>query len=291
MRRKMATKLLALFTGALLFTGCAGPLKKPAAPCPGKKTADEAIAALKAQHQKFMPVRATGQCLLRYHQDDKDHKENFPVKIWTSSPEEIYLQGDVAFDAAGLVLGTNSDEFWFWLKPKEISSYWWGKWSQAGEFQRFPISPAVCLEAFGAVSIPASAGHLTVGDWSLTHGRFDILWLHNEQGELVKRIYIEPCDYLVSKIEYFDSSGKIAVSADFSDYKKVADGFFVPASIKITAHADDGSVNSAQISLASVNLARLNDRQRQRMFVRPKPKGFEHVYLIIDGSAVEQTGQ
>jgi len=217
--------LIAFFAVILLLTGCAGPLKKPSISCPGKKTADEAIAALNANRQKYVPVRATGQCLLRYQQDGSEHKENFPVKIWTSPPEEIYLQGDVAFDATGLVLGTNKDEFWFWLKPKEISSYWWGKWSQAGDFQKLPLSPEVCLEAFGAVN-------MATGDWSLTHGQFDILWLHNEQGELVKRVYIETCDYLVAKIEYFDSSGQIAVSVGFSDYKKVADAFLFPHRLK-----------------------------------------------------------
>ena len=291
MEHKRPTKLFTLFAGALLLAGCAGPVKKEALPCPGKKTADEAIASLNVNRRKFMPVRATGQCLLRYQQEGREHKENFPVKIWTRPPEEVYMQGDVAFDATGLVLGTNRDEFWFWLKPKEISSYWWGKWSQAGEFQKFPLSPSACLEAFGAVDFPASAGHLTVGDWSLTHARFDILWLHNEKGELVKRIFIETCNYLVAKIEYFDSSGQVVVSADFSDYKKVADDFFVPASIKINAVADDGSVNSAQISLSSVNPAPLNEQQRQRLFVRPKPQGFEHVYQIIDSSAVEQAKQ
>jgi hypothetical protein len=284
MERKLPAKLFSLFTAAIVLAGCAGPVKKPAIHCPGKKTADESIAALNAHRRNFIPVRATGQCLLRYRRDDKDHKENFPIKIWTSPPEEIYMQGDVAFNATGLVLGTNNNEFWFWLKPKEISSYWWGKWSQAGEFQKFPLSPDVCLEAFGAANI-------ATGDWSLTHGQFDILWLYNEQGELVKRIYIETCDYLVAKIEYFDSSGQIAVSAEFSDYKKVAVGFFIPASIEINAAADDGSINSAKISLASVKAAGLNERQRQRLFVRPEPQGFEHIYEIIDGSAVEQTGQ
>jgi hypothetical protein len=31
--------------------------------------------------------------------------------------------------------------------------------------------------------------------------------------------------------------------------------------------------------------------QRQRLFVRPKPHGFEHIYKTIDGTAVEQMSE
>jgi hypothetical protein len=208
-------------------------------------------------------------------------KENFPVKLWVNPPNEIYLQGDVAFDATGLVLGANADEFWLWLKPKEISSYWWGAWTQTGMSRRIPINPMILLEAFGAVGA-------SQGDWSLTHANFDILWLHDEQGVLVKRIFIEPCDYVVTKIEYFDSSGAIAATAEFSGYKQIAEGHLVPESIKIVVLSADGVEDSARISLTSVRPAQFNTDQRRRLFVRPPPRGFEHVYKIIDGDSVEQ---
>jgi hypothetical protein len=267
----------------LLFAGCAAPTPKPIRFCPGKQTASEAIEALNLRSQQVMPVRASGQCLLRYRLEGKSRKENFPVKLWVNPPGEVYLQGDVAFDATGLVFGSNSDEFWFWLKPKEISSYWWGRWTQADDLRGLALSPSAVLDAFGAVK-------LRNGDWSLTHGQYDILWLHNAQGDLRERIFIEPCDYVVSKIEYFNSSGVIAASAEFSEYKKIADGFFTPQLIKITAFAEDDIKNSVEISLSSINLVRLNEQQRQRLFVRPGPQGFEHIYQIIKGRTIEQKG-
>jgi len=177
----------------LIFAGCATQTQRPIGPCVGKKTTAEAIETLNSRRQQTEPIRAAGQCLLQYRLEGKQHKENFPVKLWVNPPNDIFLQGDVAFDAAGLVLGSNADEFWFWLKPKEISAYWWGKWSQAGQWQSFAINPAVLLEALGSVGVPGD-------DWSLTHGRLDVLWLHSEQGTLLKRIFIEPCDYVVTKI-------------------------------------------------------------------------------------------
>jgi len=271
--------LLILF---VFFAGCAVRPPKTVSPCPGKKTVDESLAVLNSRLSKIAPIRASGQCLLRYHIEDKSHKENFPVKLWVNPPREIYLQGDVAFDATGLVLGANADEFWFWLKPKEISSYWWGAWSQAGDWQDLVLNPSVVLDAFGSVDF-------RLGDWSLTHGHYDILWLHNDKAVLLKRVYIETCDYRVVKIEYFDPSGAIAATAEFSDYKEVTEGYFVPESIKITVLVADGIEDSAQITLSSIKPARFNADQRQRLFVRPPPRGFEHIYEIINGNASEQT--
>ena len=268
----------------LVFAGCAAQTRQPTGPCTGKKTADEAITELNQRKKLAKPIRATGQCLLQYRFGGKGHKENFPVKLWINPPNEVYLQGDIAFDAAGLVLGSNADEFWFWLKPKEISSFWSGTWAQAGARNGLALSPSAVLEAFGDVD-------LSGGDWSLTHGRFDILWLHNEEGELLERVYIEPCDYVVAKIERLNAAGDVFSRAEFADYEKVADGFFVPKMIKIAAIADDGSEGSAQISLGSVQMTQFSAEQEKRLFVRPEPLGFEHVYTVIDGSAVEQMPQ
>ena len=253
--------------------------------CPGKKTADEAIAVLKLRREKAAPVRATGQCLLRYHAEGKVRKENFPVKLWADTPNDIYLQGDVAFDATGLVFGSNADEFWFWLKPKEVSSYWSGKWSQAGIWDGLAVSPMIVLEAFGTVDIRQ-------GDWTLSRdGNFDLLILRNDRGVILQKIYIEPCDYVVTKIERFDESGDIYLKAEFVGYEKTANGFLVPSRVKIVAVSKEGSEDSVDISLSSVKPTELNDQQRQRLFVRPLPRGFNHIYQVIDGKAVEQEQQ
>ena len=250
--------------------------------CPGKKTADEAIAVLKLRREKVTPIRATGQCLLRYHVEGKVRKENFPVKLWVNPPYEIYLQGDVAFDATGLVFGSNADEFWFWLKPKEVSSYWSGKWSQAGIWNGLAVSPMIVLEAFGSVDIRQ-------GDWTLSRDdNLDLLVLRNDRSIIIQKIYIEPCDYVVRKIERFDDSGDIYLKAEFAGYEKTAEGFLTPSRIKIVAVSEEGGEDYADISLSSVKPTELSGQQRQRLFVRPLPHGFDHIYRVIDGKALEQ---
>lgn len=253
--------------------------------CPGKTTADEAIAVLKLRREKAVPIRTTGQCLLRYHAEGKIRKENFPVKLWVNPPYEIYLQGDVAFDATGLVFGSNADEFWFWLKPGEVSSYWSGKWSQAGIWNGLAVSPMIVLEAFGAVDIRQ-------GDWTLSRdGNFDLLVLRNDRGVIIQKIYVEPCDYAAAKIERFDESGDIYLKAEFSGYEKTVEGFLTPSRIKIVAVSSQGGEDSVEITLSSVKTTELSVQQRQRLFVRPLPRGFNHIYQVIDGEAVEQKQQ
>jgi hypothetical protein len=291
-------KKIALPILVLVIAGCAGLPQKPARICPGKKNIDEALAALNEHRQKQIPVKAAGQCLLKYQYQDKQHQENFPVKLWINPPDEIYLQGDVAFDATGLVLGANSKEFWLWLKPKEASTYWWGRWSQAdstpdkgirgqasspqaNNWAGFALSPEALMEAFGFVNT-------TQGDWSLTHGQYDILWLHNEEGVLFKRVYIETCDYVTAKIEYLDPGGKVIGGAEFTKHKRFADEDYIPMQIRIYTIAKDGTEESARISLTSAEPTRFNEQQKQRLFSRPAPKGFNHIYQIIGGNAVEQ---
>ncbi|MGD0571922.1 MAG: hypothetical protein ABSB11_02750 [Sedimentisphaerales bacterium] len=263
----------------LFFMGCA---VQPMRHCPGKTTADEAIAALKSHREKAVPVRATGQCLLQYHAEGKVRKENFPVKLWVNPPDEIYLQGDIAFDATGLVFGSNVDEFWFWLKPKEVSSYWSGAWSQAGIWNGLAVTPVIALEAFGSVDIRN-------GDWTLNcNGNLDLLTLRSDRGIILQKIYIEPCDYVVKKIERFDESGDIYLRAEFAGYEKTAEGFLTPSRIKIVAVSKEGGEDSADISLSSVKPAQLSDQQRQRLFIKPLPRGFDHIYRVIDGKTIEQ---
>jgi hypothetical protein len=277
-------KRLTLLILLLIVAGCPAPPQKPQRICPGKKNVDEAVSTLNQQFQKQIPIKASGQCLLKYQSQGKQHQENFPVKLWINPPDEIYLQGDVAFDATGLVLGANSKEFWLWLKPKEASAYWWGRWSQADNWAGFTLSPQAFMEAFGFVNTAQ-------GDWSLTHGQYDILWMHNADGVLLKRVYIETCDYLPAKIEYIDSGGRVLGGVEFTKYRRFADEHYIPMQIRFFTAVAPAGGDSALITLNSAQPAQINEQQRQRIFSRPQPKGFNHIYQIIDGNTVEQGHQ
>ena len=267
------------------FAGCAAEMKKPTHLCPGKKSAAESLALLEQRAENIVPLKATGQCLLQYYDEDKKlKKENFPVKLWANPPSEIYLQGDLAFDPKGIVLGSNEDEFWLAMKPKEISGYWWGRWSAGHYLDNMMIGPQILLEALGIVRVGPQENWLL-----LNEGGFDVLVKRQGTAEN-KRIDIYNCDYLIRRIEYFDA-GQPAAVAELAEYKEVIKGFFVPSVIKIVNLSEDNGEDLVSISLnlGSIKPASFTEKQRKRLFTRPEPKGFKHIYKIFESDMIEQS--
>ena len=278
--------LVHMFAAALIVCGCGPELKLTKRICPGKRTAGESWDVLNAHSENALSLRANGQCRLRYYAERREHNENFPVKLWANPPAEIYLQGDVAFDARGIVLGSNEDEFWLAMKPKEISGYWWGRWSDANCPEMLMISPKLVLEGFGIVALDSGGSN-----WRLSNeGGFDVLTKHNTRGVIQKRIYVNCCDYLIEKVEYFDARGEAIAVVEMDKYKEVSEGFFVPSAIKITTYGEHAVEDAVEVnfSLGSLKVASFTDRQRDRLFTRPEPRGFEHIYKIVDGEMIEQ---
>jgi len=269
----------------LILTGCAPEIREPVRVYPGKKSAAEALSILRSRSQNISSLKANGRCHLQYYIDSKKHKENFPVKLWVNPPDEIYLQGDIAFDPKGLIAGSNENEFWLAIKPKEIDSYWWGQWAKETFGQKLMLSPKIVLEALGIAEIGSEE------NWSLSgEGAFDVLTKRNEQATVIKKIYIyNSRDYLVRKIEYFDANSQAAVVTELDKYKEVLKDFLVPTFIKIINCAGGKEEDSAQITLGSIKSMSFSDKQRTRLFVRPQPKGFKHIYKIVDGNIIEQS--
>lgn len=272
--------------GILILVGCAPEVRKPLEICPGKDSVAEAVSALESHWQNMVPLKANGQCLLEYYVEGKQkpQKEKFSVKLWVNPPVEMYLQGDVTLVPKAIVLGSNQDEFWLSVRAKEISTYWWGEWSQQDSSLTLMINPKTLLEALGIAAVDAQP------NWSLSNeGAFDVL-TKRERGVVVKKIYVYSCDYLVRKIEYFDVYGQVAVVAELDKYKQVLEGFFVPASIKIIERADDNPKESLSITLdlKSIKSTKITAKQQNVLFNRPQPRGIKRVIRIVGGNWIEQ---
>jgi len=290
---ELASKMLgklACCTVALVLTlsGCATQIQKPKPVCPGKASAAEALSALRLQCQKVSPLRASGTCLLTYYTEGKQRRENFPVRVWLNPPNEIYMQGDVAFDPRGIVVGSNEEEFWLAIRLKEVSSYWWGRWEEASYLDELVISPRVVLEALGVAAIGSEKEGAE--NWSLSQeGAFDVLTESTDEGRIVKRIYVFCCDYLIHRIEYLGPDGEVIVAAELDKYRQVVEGFSVPSTIQIVrpdGNAED--LTSITVTLRSVKPVRFTEQQRSRLFTRPPAQGFEHVLINVGGTWVEQ---
>ncbi len=269
----------------LIFAGCAPEIQKPIEVVPGKESVAEALSVLKARSQKAVPLKAGGRCLLQYYDagKKKHKKESLAVLVLVKPPVEIYLQGDATLVPRAIVLGSNEREFWLSIRPKEISTYWWGKWSELDSSEGLLMNPKTLFEALGVAEIKAEE------NWSLSNeGAFDVL-TRQERGVVIKKIYIYSRDYLVRKIEYFDLQGKAIAHTELEGYREVSDGFFVPALIKIIAYGQNKGKDSLSITLdlKSIKPKKITERQ-QKAFERPPPRNFKHVLVNEGGKWIEQ---
>ena len=275
--------LAPVLAATFLLWGCGPQLEQPLRICPGAGSAQAVLGRLRSYGDSAVSFRGNGQCRLEYYVEDKPDKENFPVKLWFLPPCSIRMQGDVAFNPRGLELGSNEREFWLAIRPKEISTYWWGKWSQQTACEGLILSPKVLVEALGVVEVASEAG------WALsTEGPFDVLTESGDNGRLIKRVYVYNCDHRVRKIEYFDGGGAVTTTCELRKYEKVTNEFHVPTVIEVTAHRADGKHDSVRMSLQSVRVADFSEKQRHGLFSRRPPRGFSRVVQVVEGRFIEQ---
>jgi hypothetical protein len=276
----MIRRFILLLVSAIIFTGCAFEKKEVLRICPGKMSVAESLSTLRSQSQSIVSLKANGQCRFLYYVEGrkKPQSESFSIKLHVKPLSDIYLQGDKALVPRAFVLGSNEKEFWLAVKPKEISTYWWGRWSEQDSVHGFLINPKTLLDGLGINEID------TEQEWSLSNeGPFDILTRSN-YGKVTKKIYIYSCDYRTRKIEYFDPNEEVSASIEMSKYKEISEGCFVPSIIEAVTNAQEDPV-SIILNLKSIKPYENPDA----LFYRRAPRGFETVYRVVNGRWIEQT--
>jgi hypothetical protein len=283
----MSRKLVPYITAAiLLLAGCEAKIRKPTQICPGKNSVAEALAALRSQSKHVVPLKANGQCRFEYYVEGKKkpQRENLDVKLWVNPPDELYMQGDKALVPKAIVLGSNEREFWLSIRPKEISSYWWGYWSEQDLSGGFVINPKTLLESLGIGDIESQQ------DWSLSNeGPYDII-AKKQQDVVIKKIYVYSCDYRVRRIEFFNKDGVSVADAELDRYEEVSNGFCIPSLIKVTTYAEETGEASLTITLNlnSIKPAKITGPQQKVLFKLPPQQGFTNIYRVINGKWFKQ---
>lgn len=280
MRREFISASVIAMLG---LAGCAPKMRKPTKICPGAESVFDSLSSLRSRCESAVGMKANGQCRLRYYTEGKPHKENLSLRLWANPPVEVRLQGDASFVPKAIVLGSNEREFWLSIRPKEVSSYWWGEWAEQDGFHKLPLNPEILLEALGIVEIGGEE------NWSLSNeGAFDVLTKRNDEGVIIRRMYIHSCTYLAWRFEYFDTEGEVVAAAELYKYKKVSEGFSVPTVIKIVKRAEGDKQDSVRIILRSVRPMAFTEEKRKVIFRRPPIRGFKHVLRIVGGEVIEQ---
>ncbi len=286
MRRILQLSWLFAAACLVLAAGCATP--GPLTICPGKANVDEALQALGARAERAVPLRSRGaQCRLNYYDPDKDKQTRHRVALdlWFDPPSGLYIQGSIGVEQKAIIVGSNAEEFWLALRPKEISAYYWGRWDQAANVEGLIINPRLVLEAFGIIVRPDAAADS--GLWSLQNeGPYDILTLRDEAGGVREKVYVYACDYLVHKIEYSNPDGRVIAVMELEDYAPLRDsGFEVPKRIRVTTMSAEEHEDSIDVRFSSWEEKELSDKAKE-IYLNRDPRDmerFEHVYRYEDG--------
>jgi hypothetical protein len=277
---KKSRYIVTCISALLTLFGCEPGAKKPLLVCPGKNSSAEALSALQMQSENMVSLYTRGKSRLQYYDEKgKKHKENLDVTILVKSSDKIYFQGDMSVVKKAIIVGANEREFWLAIKPKEISSYWWGQWPDLDPSQDILINPKTLLEALGIAKVDLQA------EWSLSNeGPFDILTMRKES-VIIKKIYIYCCDYTIRKIEYFDSDERVLARMELDEYKEVTEKFFVPSLIEVTTYGSDKNEDSFAISF---NLNSIEHREitasQNEYFIRFPPKGYKNLHRLENGN-------
>ncbi len=288
--RSLSSVLLFLLA---LLGGCVSQPQRPKLQvCPGKATVDEALQTLTARAGNAVPVWAHGRAVLTYHAPDrkKPERHSLDVVLRFDPPACLYLQGGPTGAPKAVIVGSNEEEFWLAMKPKEISSYYIGRWQDVRDFEGLVMSPRIVLESIGILSVPGTEPNPAL--WKLENkGPYDILTQRDQSGRPVRRLHVYACDYSVRKIEYFDRRGKVAAVAQLDDYKPVGEkppmgSFQVPARIEVVSTRPDGRKDSVTMEIGSPSTKPFTEKQRQQIFSPPAANNFEHVYHYEDGQWV-----
>ena len=282
-RAKIAWFTVVVVMPIFILAGCAPEAPpEPIRICPGKATVQQALAELESFATKLKSFIAYGSGEVSFYEEGKDKPSNerIPtVKIWFEPPNNVRFWGDVAFNSRGLHVGSKSDEFWFAAKPKEIGNvYIWGRWDEQTKGGNIILNPKILRQAFGVIDA-AEAGR-----WSLSNeGRWDILTVRDKSGSLEKKIYVECCNYRISRIEYYDTGERLIAALELNNHEKV-DDMVIPHGITIISPNEYGSVDTFDIILKSV---KPSDNIKAAVFERPSAKGYGEVYRMVNGRAVQ----
>jgi hypothetical protein len=264
------------------FSGCGNNIQKPLPVCPGKSNAAEALAALTSQSENMVPLFTNkGSFSIEYYDKDQMRKQHFSIRaLLIKPPSEIFMQASTGIVEKAMVLGSNETEFWLEVKP-ELSSYWWGQWSQQNSDTGLLINPKTLLEALGISQIDTNA------NWSLSNENGNDVLTKTIQGIVTKKIYIYCCDYRIKKIEYYDNQGKPVALAKLGKYREVSPRFFIPFSIAINSMSKNiEETFNLEITLDSINPA--TEKQEKFSIVQPKVEKLDHIYQVINGQWFEQ---
>ena len=278
---KQITTLLLVIATLSLIAGCPQPLDETiidTPDCPGKANIADAVRVLSLQRQNIRPFKSRADCTVYFRDAEGRLKpESVDATIRFVPPSNVYFKGDKFGE---IRLGTNDTEFWLRIKP-DMDMYWYGAKSlAAGCVADLPVNPDAVAEGFGMVDVTT--------DWTLFYRDGYDLLDYTENGKKKKRVYVNACTYLISRIEYFDDEEALKASADLSQYTTGENGIVVPSNIYVVNYDEMGlESQSIEIELKHLSPFTPTEKQRQKMFARPERDGYKYMKELKENCEFE----
>jgi hypothetical protein len=263
--------LLAFVFFALTFmlSSCAPPeVRRAEELCQGKSNIAQAVDAIAVRREIMAPFRASGRCKLTWYDDKgKKHTESPDLRLFFYPPYNLFFDGKI-LNQEIFRLGSNADQFWFSMKPEKV--FYFGKRENALKCRKkLLIDPAGLLEALGVITVDNT--------WELSHAIGQDILTKVADGKVQKRIYINACDYQVSRIEYFDEYGEITLTAELSGRGDAAAGLTYPTTINITSSGSNGLALNIRLQ----KLRPLTDAQvKPNLFKIAPTRGFDDIFEL-----------
>lgn len=214
---------------------------------------------------------------------DEKIKETYNLKFYYEPMSNVYMQADHVLLGKAVIAGGNDDQYWLWIRHKEVDSYWFGSW-QSGcidSSTSLPINPSVILEAMGLLYCPQDYKKVKC---SCSAHVFSVALA--DGGE--KKLWFDCCDDKLAKIEIFGAKGNPVVLCTIKNYFSTSDGAKLPAKLEMTVYSDSREIAKATIKFKpeSFKLREYSDVFRKSFFAQPKPDGVKNVYQILDDGKV-----
>lgn len=267
----------------LAVTGCRqqpAQIQKPVKFCPGAANALEAMQRLKPQTTSDLLAKGTAEAT--FYSEGRKRNESFPVKMWASPQDKLRFHGDVLFNPRGIDMGANAELFWVAMKPNELGNiYQWDMWSDADYLEEMLLNPKAFLQALNLTSPADSFGY----SFALqTSEIYDILLKKTLTGQIKEKIFIDKCNYEISKIHYYNARGKLFAIVTLDNYKSVVGDFSIPADIYFQKLPLQTVEEWAEIRLQlnKIEPKNFTPRQQEIYFSRPPTRGYDDVYKLSE---------
>ncbi len=266
MDRKRPRYEVFLFLFSTFLTGC-GVQKRI---CPPLSTALEASTALREYAGGLGPLRATGSCSLNYKDEKgKDVTQSFPVRIWFENSKRYCFYGDILFDPKAMSFAVDGDKFWIYAKPFEV--YIKGDIDENNG--KYFSNPAVFLDFLQPLDSVCDSVDIMDSD-----SVYDVLICRGVKSCAQKKIFMDRCNHLVRKIEYYNCSDNPALVVELDNYKKVAgmESLVFPRKLTYSYYQGQSCNDRREIKLNSVKLWRPSEVQLKALFSPPKTDSLEN---------------